>query len=98
MNKSTRNAIALAIAPHTGHGRTRTRDYFPIIEIVREFGYRVTDKVADDYSADMTHKHNAYRMEDVRTDKEVDAMLVIDEYFTFDDDGCKPYEISAYVS
>lgn len=100
MNKQTRNTIALAIAPHTGYGRTRCRDYFAIINIVRSYGYAVTDKVSDEYNADMTHKHNAYKLVDMRTEKELDALLVIDEYFGTggDDINSDREEIQSYIS
>jgi hypothetical protein len=96
MNRQTRNAIAMAIGPHTGHGRTRT-DYFHIIDHVRAFGFQVTEKVADDYTADMSRKHNAYKLVDMRTDKELDSLLVIDEYFGHDYDR-RTHEINCYIS
>lgn len=80
MNKATRNAIAMAIALHTGHGRKQD-DYWQIIEHIRSFGFAITDKTADEYNQDLTHKHNAYKLVDMRTEKELDALLVIDEYF-----------------
>ena len=93
MNRQTRNAIALAIGPHTGHGRTRN-DYFHIIDLVRSFGFLVTEKIADEYTADMSSKHNAYKLVDMRTDKELDVLLVIDEYFGNGDQ----HEINSYIS
>ena len=80
MNRATRNAIATAINPYTGFGKTRD-DYFEIIKIVRTFGFIVADKVADEYTPDMSSKHNAYALEDMRTEQEIDHLLIIDEYF-----------------
>jgi len=112
MNRITRNSIALAIAPHTGHGRTR-RDYSEILNIVRSFGFIVTDKVSDEYTPDMSSKHNSYKLEDMRTEQEIDCLLVIDEYFGLPKTETKwviglgfvkvecridTYEINAYVS
>jgi len=82
MNRTTRNQIATAIAPHTGNGRT-TADYSAILNIVREFGFIIGKKAADQYTADMTSKHNTYLLEDLRTGEEIEHMLVIDEYFGY---------------
>jgi len=64
MNKSTKNAIASAISQYTGHGKTR-RDYFAIFDIIRGFGFRITDKITDEYheyfrNNELTHEINCY--------------------------------------
>ena len=96
MNQTIRNAINAAVKPHTGNGKTRT-DYYAIRYILSSHGYYITNKVADQYSADMSSKHNVYEFVESDTWKPVNALLVIDEYFG-NQTANGTHEINAYVA
>jgi len=96
MNRTTRNAIATAIKPYTGYGKTRY-DYSAIINVLRFHGFEVTKKVSDFYTEDMTTKYSAYEIE--KDGQEVNSLLVIDEYFGNPQATANgTHEINAYVS
>lgn len=97
MNWKTRDAINTALASLSrGLKREYERNFYYMTALSKLVSNEVfaSNKVADQYSNDMSTKENVYTLEDALTGEDFDNLLVINEYFS--SDGM--YEINAYVS